>query len=88
VLGPLPPLYRVVVAGCALLACVSLGAWLADLLPDALLASSGARIGAVVVAVAVLLLVHAPRRSSRPLRATSRPPGATSQPSRATSRTR
>lgn len=61
-LGPLPPLYRMVVAVCALLAFVGLGAWLAVTLPIPLLASAGAGIGAGIGVIVVLLLVHDPHR--------------------------
>ena len=57
-LGPLPTLYRVVVATCAVLACVGVGAWVAGTLPGPLLAGAGAGIGAGFGAVAALLLTH------------------------------
>ncbi len=59
-LGPLPPLYRVVVALCGLLAFVGLGAWLAMTLPVPLVASAGAGIGAGIGVICVLLLVRQP----------------------------
>ena len=57
-LGPLPTLYRVIVSACAFLACVGVGAWLANMLPGPLLAGAGAGIGAGIGAVAALLLTH------------------------------
>ena len=57
-LGPLPPLYRWVVAVCALTAFVGLGAWAAYYLPVPLLVQGGAVVGAVVGTLVVLLLVH------------------------------
>lgn len=57
-LGPLPTLYRVIVSASALLACIGVGAWLANMLPGPLLAGAGAGIGAGCGAVAALLLTH------------------------------
>ena len=57
-LGPLPTLYRVIVCVCAFLAFVGLGVWLAWLLPDSALASTGTSIGAGLGIVVVLLLLH------------------------------
>lgn len=57
-LGPLPTLYRVIVCACAFLAFVGLGVWLAWLLPDSALASTGTSIGAGLGIVVVLLLLH------------------------------
>ena len=57
-LGPLPTLYRVVVALCALAAFVGVGAWLAARLPVDAVASTGAGIGLGIGAVAVLLLLR------------------------------
>jgi hypothetical protein len=58
VLGPLPPIYRLIVSACALGACVGLGAWLTWTLPGPLLAPAGAGIGAGIGMVATLLLLH------------------------------
>lgn len=57
-LGPLPTLYRVIVCVCAFLAFVGLGVWLAWMLPDSGLASTGTSIGAGLGIVVVLLLLH------------------------------
>ena len=58
-LGPLPPLYRLIVSVLALLAFVGVGAWLAFTLPIA------AMIGAMLGALVVLGMLHedAPRPS-------------------------
>ena len=56
-LGPLPTLYRVIVCVCAFLAFVGLGVWLAWLLPDSALASTGTSFGAGLGIVVVLLLL-------------------------------
>jgi hypothetical protein len=58
VLGPLPPLYRLVVSVLALLAFVGVGAWLAFTLPVAVLAPTGAMIGAMLGALVVLGMLH------------------------------
>ena len=66
-LGPLPPLYRLVVSVLALLAFVGVGAWLAFTLPVAVLAPTGAMIGAMLGALVVLGMLHEdtpPERSS------------------------
>ena len=57
-LGPLPPLYRLVVSVLALLAFVGVGAWLAFTLPVAVLAPTGAMIGAMLGALVVLGMLH------------------------------
>ena len=59
-LGPLPPLYRWVVAVLALVASAGVGAWLAIMLTSPLTdgAAAGAAIGAVLGAVVVMLLLH------------------------------
>lgn len=57
-LGPLPTLYRVVVATVALLAFVGIGAWISLVLPESFVPLMGAGIGAGIGAVAVLLLLH------------------------------
>lgn len=57
-LGPLPPLHRLIVSACALVACVGFGAWLTYTLPGPLLAPAGAGIGAGIGMVATLLLLH------------------------------
>jgi ABC-type Fe3+-siderophore transport system permease subunit len=58
VLGPLPAIYRVIVAVCAVLAFIGLGAWLAYTLPIPLQAPAGAGIGAGIGVVAVLGILH------------------------------
>jgi hypothetical protein len=65
VLGPLPPLYRLIVSVLALLAFVGVGAWLAFTLPIAVIAPTGAMIGAMLGALVVLGMLHedAPRPS-------------------------
>lgn len=64
-LGPLPPLYRLIVSVLALLAFVGVGAWLAFTLPIAVVAPTGAMIGAMLGALVVLAMLHedAPRPS-------------------------
>ncbi len=56
--GPLPRLYRAVVALAALAVFVAGGAWLAVTLPVPLLAGTGAGVGAGVGVVVALLLLH------------------------------
>jgi uncharacterized membrane protein YccC len=58
VLGPLPPLYRAVVALCALALFGALGAWLSFRVAGPLFASTGAQLGAAVGALVALLLLH------------------------------
>jgi hypothetical protein len=58
VLGPLPPLHRLLVSVLALVTCVGLGAWLAVTLPVPLIAPTGAAIGLVLGAALVALLLH------------------------------
>ena len=57
-LGPLPPIYRVVVSVCTLLSFAGLGAWISYLMPDKELAEIGTGIGLGLGVVAVLLLLH------------------------------
>ena len=57
-LGPLPALYRIIVAVCAVLAFIGLGAWLAFTLPIPLQAAAGAGIGAGFGVVVVLGAFH------------------------------
>ncbi len=57
-LGPLPPLYRVVVSVCTLLAFAGLGAWLSYQLRESQLGEIGLGIGLGLGVAAVLLLVH------------------------------
>ena len=59
-LGPLPPLHRLLVSVLALVACIGVGAWLAFTLPIPLIAPTGAAIGAVLGGGLVMLL-HRPR---------------------------
>jgi len=61
VLGPLPPLHRLLVCVLALVACIGVGAWLAFTLPIPLIAPTGAAIGAVLGGGVVMLLLHGPR---------------------------
>jgi len=68
VLGPLPPLHRWVVTTLALVACIGVGAWLGSTLPVAMLAQTGATIGALAGAVVVLLLLHEPSSPPRSVR--------------------
>lgn len=57
-LGPLPPLYRLIVSVLALLSFVGVGAWLAFTLPVAVVAPTGAMLGALVGALVVLGMLH------------------------------
>lgn len=57
-LGPLPIVYRVIVALSALAAFAGLGAWLAIDVAGPALASTGAGLGLGIGAVVVLLLLH------------------------------
>ena len=56
-LGPLPTKYRFVVAACALVAFIGVGAW-AGLSTDTMLPSAGAVVGATLGVGACLLLLH------------------------------
>jgi hypothetical protein len=58
VLGPLPPIYRIIVSACTLLLFAGLGAWISYLMPETQLAEIGTGIGLGLGAIAVLLLVH------------------------------
>jgi hypothetical protein len=58
VLGPLPPIYRIIVSTCVLVAFVGVGAWLTYTLPGPFLAPAGAGIGAGIGMVVVLLVLH------------------------------
>ena len=64
-LGPLPPLYRLIVSVLALLAFVGVGAWLSFTLPISVIAPTGAMIGAMLGALVVLGMLHedSPRTS-------------------------
>lgn len=66
-LGPLPPLHRVLVALCAIALFVAGGAWVTFALTGPLLAATGAGVGLGIGAVVVLLLLH--DRQPRRLRA-------------------
>ena len=57
-LGPLPFLYRVIVAVVALLVFVGFGVWLADVLPVQQLTGAGAGIGTAIGILVVALLLH------------------------------
>lgn len=57
-LGPLPAIYRMIVAVCAVLVFIGLGAWLAFTLPIPLQAPVGAGIGAGMGMVAVLGILY------------------------------
>ncbi len=59
-LGPLPPLHRVIVAACALAACLGFGAWLTLVLPDPLLSRAGVGVGAALGVIAVIVLLREP----------------------------
>lgn len=59
-LGPLPPLHRVIVAMCALAVCLGLGAWLTLVLPDPLLARAGVGLSAALGVIAVVVLLGEP----------------------------
>ena len=67
-LGPLPRLHRWTVGALALLACIGVGAWLADALPIPLLAPDGAAIGAALGLLLALLLVRDHHQGSHPAR--------------------
>ena len=68
-LGPLPPLHRVLVSLLVLVACAGVGAWLAYTLPIPLVAPTGAAIGAVLGGGVVALLLHDSRhRPAAPAR--------------------
>jgi uncharacterized membrane protein YccC len=69
VLGPLPPLYRVVVAVVALFLCVGGGAWAAFMLPYPILVSVGASIGLAVGALLTYVLLHNGQARPQPHRA-------------------
>lgn len=64
-LGPLPRLYRAVVAVSALVVFVAAGAWVAVTLPVRFLAGTGAGVGAGIGVVVALLLIHDFSRRSR-----------------------
>jgi len=70
VLGPLPPMYRIVVAVAAVCVFVALGAWAAAMLPVRLVAGVGAATGAGLGLVAMYLLLREsgrdPARVRRP----------------------
>ncbi|MGH3444693.1 MAG: hypothetical protein ACRDPB_04905 [Nocardioidaceae bacterium] len=57
-IGPLPTLYRAVVALCVLSACAGVGAWLSYSMPGPILAGTGAGIGSAVGVIATFLLLH------------------------------
>lgn len=57
-LGPLPKLYRILVALTALLVCAVGGAWAAFMLPYPILLSAGASVGLAMGAGITYLLVH------------------------------
>ena len=57
-LGPLPKLYRILVALTALLVCAVGGAWAAFMIPYPILLSAGASVGLAVGAGITYLLVH------------------------------
>ncbi len=75
-LGPLPPLYRVVVALCALGVFVAAGAWITFTVSGPLLASAGAGagagFGAGIGGVVALLLLHDFSGAPAPHRARTR----------------
>ena len=57
-LGPLPRLHRWIVCALALVTCIGVGAWLAFTLPIAVIAPTGAMIGAMLGALVVLGMLH------------------------------
>ncbi len=67
-LGPLPKLYKAVVAAVAVLVCAGLGAWLAFTLPVTMVAGTGASVGVCIGVVAVLALLHEPSTARARLR--------------------
>lgn len=68
-LGPLPQLYRVVVAVTAVVLFVAGGAWAAFMLPYPILVSVGASIGLAVGALCAYLLLHESRHAPASRRA-------------------
>jgi hypothetical protein len=75
-LGPLPPLYRLLVALAALAVFVGVGAWVTfTIAGPTVLTSTGASIGAGIGAIVALLLLHDfshPHRRLQPRHARSR----------------
>lgn len=63
-LGPLPKLYRVVVALAALLVCAAAGAWSAFMLPYPVLVGAGASVGLAVGVACAYLLLHQSRTAT------------------------
>lgn len=57
-LGPLPPLYRVVVSVVVIGLFVALGAWSAFMLPIEVVAGLGVAAGAAVGGLAIYVLMH------------------------------
>jgi hypothetical protein len=70
-LGPLPPLHRLVLCALTLLTCTGLGAWLGYRLVVPLLPSVGAVIGSALGLVLVALLLNEPPHA-RPARRSQR----------------
>ncbi|HEU4515397.1 MAG TPA: hypothetical protein VFR87_19985 [Nocardioidaceae bacterium] len=68
-LGPLPKVYRVLVAVTALLVFVGGGAWAAYTIPYPILISAGAGVGLAVGAAAAYLLLHSSGPKASPERA-------------------
>jgi Na+/H+ antiporter NhaC len=58
VLGPLPRLYRAIVAAAAVVVFVTGGAWAAFVLPYPILISVGASVGLAAGAICAYLLLH------------------------------
>ena len=67
-LGPLPRIYRLIVAVAALLLFVGAGAFAAYALPYPILVSAGASVGLAVGAIAAYLLVHPHQQPAEPPR--------------------
>lgn len=57
-LGPLPRMYRIVVAVTAVTICAAGGVWAAFMLPYPILSSIGASIGLAVGALCAFVLLH------------------------------
>lgn len=62
-LGPLPTFYRFVVAACAVLCFIGVGAWACARIPGPLFAPAGAGLGAGVGLVVAVLVTHDFRRT-------------------------
>jgi hypothetical protein len=65
VLGPLPPLYRLIVTVCALSACLGLGAWMSMVLTSPLLAGAAVSVGGALGVLALVVLLREPPQPHR-----------------------